>query len=57
MKGPWVTGVLANNVWSFGGTSDPGGTRYNTFLAQYFVNYDFGEGWYAPAPPSSPRTG
>ena len=21
MKGPWVAGVLANNVWSFGGTS------------------------------------
>ena len=29
MKGPWVTGVLANNVWSLGGTSGPGGTRYN----------------------------
>jgi hypothetical protein len=46
MEGPWVTGILANNVWSFGGTPSPGGTRYNTFLTQPFVNYNFGEGWY-----------
>ena len=26
MKGPWVAGVLANNVWSFGGT--PGAGRH-----------------------------
>ena len=46
LKGPWVVGVLANNIWSMGGTSGPAGTRYNTFLTQYFVNYNFGEGWY-----------
>ena len=51
MKGPWVAGVLANNVWSFGGTSGRGGTRYNTFLTQPFVNYNFGEGWYVGSSP------
>jgi hypothetical protein len=28
-----------------------GGTRYNAFLAQPFVNYNFGEGWYVTAAP------
>jgi hypothetical protein len=51
MKGPWVGGVLVNNVWSFGGTSAPGGTRYNMFLAQPFVNYNFGGGWYVGTSP------
>ena len=51
MKGPWVAGVLANNVWSFGGTSGLGGTRYNMFLTQPFVNYNFGEGWYVGTAP------
>jgi hypothetical protein len=51
MKGPWVAGVLANNVWSFGGTSEPGGTKYNMFLVQPFVNYNFGEGWYVGTSP------
>ena len=51
LKGPWVAGVLANNVWSFGGTSGLGGTRYNMFLTQPFVNYNFGEGWYVGSAP------
>ena len=51
MKGPWVAGVLVNNVWSFGGTSGRGGTRYNTFLAQLFANYNFGGGWYVGSAP------
>ncbi|MCW3476667.1 hypothetical protein [Limobrevibacterium gyesilva] len=51
MRGPWVAGGLANNVWSFGGTSGRGGTRYNMFLAQPFVNYNFGEGWYVGSAP------
>ncbi|MGE0226407.1 MAG: hypothetical protein AB7F35_26640 [Acetobacteraceae bacterium] len=51
MKGPWVAGALANNVWSFGGTPAPGGTRYNTFTLQPFVNYNFGEGWYVGTSP------
>jgi hypothetical protein len=51
MKGPWVAGTLANNVWSFGGTSTRDGTRYNTGLVQPFVNYNFGEGWYVYSAP------
>jgi hypothetical protein len=51
MHGQWVVGTLANNVWSFGGTSGPGGTRYNTFLVQPFLNYNFGKGWYVGTSP------
>ena len=51
MKGPWVGGVLVNNVWSFGGTSGRGGTQYNTFLVQPFINYNFGGGWYVGTSP------
>ncbi len=51
MKGPWVAGALVNNVWSFGGTSVPGGTKYNMFLTQPFVNYNFGGGWYVGTSP------
>ena len=51
MTGPIVSGVLVNNVWSFGGTSLPGGTKYNTFLMQPFLNYNFGEGWYVGSSP------
>jgi hypothetical protein len=51
MKGPWVAGGLANNVWSLGGTQGLGGTRYNTFLVQPFANYNFGGGWYVGSAP------
>ena len=51
MKGPWVIGALANNVWSFGGTSGNGGTGYNAFLTQPFINYNFGGGWYVTTAP------
>jgi hypothetical protein len=51
MKGPVVAGVLANNVWSLGGTTGRGGTKYNMFLTQPFMNYNFGEGWYVGTSP------
>ena len=51
MKGPIVAGALVNNVWSFGGTSGRGGTSYNMFLTQPFVNYNFGGGWYVGTSP------
>jgi hypothetical protein len=51
MKGPWVAGALANNVWSMGGTTGRGGTRYNTFLVQPFVNYNIPGGWYVGSSP------
>jgi hypothetical protein len=52
MNGPWVAGALVNNVWSFGRTKGPGGNSYNNFLTQPFVNYNFGEGWYATSSPA-----
>jgi len=51
MKGPWVTGALVNNVWSFGGTPAPSGTKYNQMLTQPFVNYNFAGGWYIGSAP------
>jgi len=53
MDGSWVYGALVNNLWSFSGTSGPGGVSnaYNSFLLQPFVNYNFGEGWYVTSSP------
>jgi hypothetical protein len=46
MPGRWVLGALVNNVWSVAGA------RSNTFLLQYFVNYNFGNtGWYLTTSP------
>jgi hypothetical protein len=39
IDGPWVYGALVNNVWSLGGNDT---TKYNNFLLQPFVNYNFG---------------
>ena len=46
-----VAGLLINNVWSFGGTSGPGGSRYAQFLAQPLFNYNFGQGWFMSTAP------
>lgn len=47
MEGPWVVGLLAQNIWSFAG---PSTTRdnpaINQFLAQPFINYNLPKGWY-----------
>ncbi len=51
LHGPWVAGVLANDVWSFGGTHGPGGNSYNNFLTEPFVNFNFGDGWYVGSSP------
>jgi hypothetical protein len=51
MKGPWVYGGLVNNVWSFGGRPGRDGNRYNNFLLQPFVNYNFDAGWYVNTGP------
>jgi hypothetical protein len=42
-KGPWTTGVLANQVWSFDNTNDPDGI--NAFFVQPFLAYALGKGW------------
>jgi len=51
LQGPWVAGVLVNDVWSLGGTTGHGGTHYNNFLTQIFVNYNFSGGWYVGSEP------
>jgi hypothetical protein len=49
MSGPWVYGVLANNIWSVAGDEERGDV--NSFLAQYFVNYNMANGWYLVSAP------
>jgi len=49
---PWVYGALVNNIFSFGGTSGPGGTDYNSFTLNPFVNYNFPGGWFIGTSPS-----
>jgi hypothetical protein len=48
MPGPWVLGVLANNLWSYAGG---GSQNVNSLLLQYFVNYNFKGGWYLTSSP------
>ena len=49
MKGQWVIGALASNVWSVAGDDDR--ADINFFLMQYFVNYNFPSGWYLTSAP------
>jgi hypothetical protein len=49
IKGPWVVGVLANNIWSFASTGK--GSNVNQMLIQPFVNYNFSHGWYLTSSP------
>jgi hypothetical protein len=49
IKGPWVVGALAQNVWSYAGDSDR--KHVSNFLLQPFVNYNFKQGWYATSSP------
>lgn len=49
MQGPWVFGLLAQNIWSFAGDSDR--TDVNQTTIQYFVNYNLPEGWYVTSSP------
>ena len=50
MPGPWVLGVLVNNVWSFAGEESR--ADVSQMLLQYFVNYNFGAtGWYLSSAP------
>ena len=46
---PWTIGVLANNVWSFGG--DANRMSVNQLLIQYFINYNLPHGWYLTSSP------
>jgi len=48
IRGPWVVGSLFNNVWS---STNDAGTKVNMFTWQPFINYNFGDGWYAVTSP------
>src|SRR5262249_46596268 len=43
MPGPWVIGVLANNVWRIGGEAH--GHVLNTFTLQPFINFNLPRAW------------
>ena len=47
MPGHWVIGSLFSNIWSVGG----GDADINLFTWQYFINYNFEDGWYATTAP------
>jgi len=49
MPGSFVVGALVSNVWSYAGNDDR--ADVNSFLAQYFVNYNFPSGWYLTTAP------
>jgi len=50
MQGPWVLGVLAQNVWSYCGDTDR--PYVNQMLINPFVNYNLPKGWYLTASPN-----
>lgn len=49
IHGPWVVGLLANNLWSYAGNSDR--KDMSQFLAQYFINYNLPDAWYLSSAP------
>lgn len=49
MPGNWVFGGLVQHSWSFAGPDDAGDVNKTTL--QYFVNYNFGDGWYLTSSP------
>lgn len=49
MPGSWVVGALASQVWDYAGDDDAAGV--NSFLFQYFINYNFPSGWYFTSAP------
>jgi hypothetical protein len=46
MPGRWVVGSLFSNVWDIDGDTD-----INLFTWQYFINYNFEDGWYFTSAP------
>ena len=48
--GPWLVGALIQNIWDFAGDSDA--PDVNSFSFQYFVNYNFSNGWYLSSTPT-----
>lgn len=48
MPGNWVIGGLISNIWSVAGSGE---NDVNLFSFQYFVNYNFDQGWYFTSAP------
>jgi hypothetical protein len=48
--GHWVFGGLVQNVWSVAGDSDENDVNFFSF--QYFINYNFENGWYLSSTPT-----
>jgi hypothetical protein len=46
MRGPWVMGMLASNIWDIDADE-----KINFFTLQYFINYNFSGGWYLTSSP------
>ena len=49
MPGSWVLGALVSNVWSVAGEDER--ADVNSFLLQYFINYNYPSGWYLTSAP------
>jgi hypothetical protein len=49
MAHPWVYGALVNTVFSLGGTTGAGGTKYALTTINPFANYNFRGGWFVGA--------
>ena len=47
--GPWLTGLLVTNIWSFAGESDR--EDLNFLFLRPFVNYNLWKGWYLTTTP------
>jgi hypothetical protein len=50
MPGNWVVGCLLQHSWSYAGPDDETDVNKTTF--QYFLNYNFDDGWYATMTPT-----
>lgn len=49
MRGKWVFGVLAQNIWDI--EKDDDVADINKFTLQYFINYNLSNGWYVTSQP------
>jgi len=48
--GRWLFGGLVQHVWSYAGDDDEDNVNFS--LAQYFINYNFDDGWYFSSTPT-----
>ena len=48
--GHWLFGALVQNLWSYVGDSDASDVKFFSF--QYFINYNFKNGWYISSTPT-----